>query len=53
MSQPRLNSLRVFVGRPLASNFSILDGWITITVPDVETGVNYTIVREYTSVMHV
>ena len=30
---------------PLASNFSILDGWVTVTVPDVTPGTDYTIVR--------
>ncbi|KAH9942898.1 hypothetical protein B0H21DRAFT_749420 [Amylocystis lapponica] len=29
---------------PLASNFSILDGWVTVTAPNVTTGNDYTIV---------
>ena len=36
-----------FADNPLASNFSILDGSVTVTVPDVEPGVDYTVVREY------
>lgn len=32
---------------PLASNFSILDGWYEITVPSVPAGTDYTIVCEY------
>ncbi|KAI0712265.1 hypothetical protein C8Q76DRAFT_482408 [Earliella scabrosa] len=29
---------------PIASNFSIFDGFVTVTVPDVEPGTDYTVV---------
>lgn len=32
---------------PLAGNFSILLGRIEVTVPDVEPGTDYSLVREY------
>ena len=34
---------------PLATDFPILDGFRTITVPDVEPGDDWSIVREYHS----
>lgn len=37
---------RCFTEHPLASNFSILDGVVTVTVPDVEPADDYTIVCE-------
>ncbi|EJF63341.1 hypothetical protein BD309DRAFT_835894, partial [Dichomitus squalens] len=32
------------INHPLASNFSILDGWVTVTVPNVQPDVDYTVV---------
>ncbi|KAI0754879.1 hypothetical protein C8Q80DRAFT_1216678 [Daedaleopsis nitida] len=32
------------IDHPLATNFSIMDGSVPVTVPDVEPGVDYTIV---------
>ncbi|KAI0720567.1 hypothetical protein C8T65DRAFT_735896 [Cerioporus squamosus] len=35
---------RMDINHPLASNFSILDGWYEITVPSVPAGTDYAIV---------
>lgn len=35
---------------PLASGFSILDGHVVVQVPDVPTGDDYAIVREWINI---
>ena len=40
------NKLIGVIEHPIAKNFDILDGAVTITVPDVQPGKTYKLVRE-------